>query len=121
MAEEAKGKSKEGARAATPFISETAKLKETLVVMKGDNYVGAAEPQLREKLSLLYSKVASSFYVPSKAELDNMEALEGRFNSGKSDFKKIKEKHLPKINRVLFKDKVQPVMIKTYEEFLKMP
>jgi photosystem II stability/assembly factor-like uncharacterized protein len=121
MAEEAKGKSKEGAKAAAPFISETARLKETLVVMKGDNYVGAAEPQLREKLALLYSKVASSFYVPSKAELDNMDALEGRFNTGKSDFKKIKEKHLPKINRALYKDKVQPVMIKTYDEFIKMP
>jgi hypothetical protein len=120
-AEEAKAKSKDGAKAAAPFISETARLKENLVVMKGDNYVGAAEPQLREKLALLYSKVASSFYVPSKAELDNMDALEGRFNTGKSDFKKIKEKHLPKINRALYKDKVQPVMIKTYDEFIKLP
>jgi hypothetical protein len=50
-----------------------------------------------------------------------MDALEGRFNTGKSDFKKIKEKHLPKINRALYKDKVQPVIIKTYDEFIKLP
>ena len=121
VADGVKATGKAGEKAAVPFISETAKLKETLVVMKGDNYVGAAEPQLREKLSELYSKVASSFYKPSKAELDNFEALESRFVQGKTDFKKIKEKHFPKVTRMLSKDKVAPVTIKSYEEFVKMP
>jgi len=88
--------------------------------MKGDNYVGAAEPQLREKLADLYSKVASTFYKPSNSELDNLDALETRFAAGKADFKKIKEKHLSKINKALSKDKVEPLMIKTYDEFVKM-
>ncbi|MFM7193982.1 MAG: WD40/YVTN/BNR-like repeat-containing protein, partial [Bacteroidota bacterium] len=121
VAEGVKATGKAGEKAATPFIGETAKLKETLVVMKGDNYVGAAEPQLREKLADLYSKVASSFYKPSKAELDNFEALDVRFAQGKADFKKIKEKHFPKVTRMLSKDKVSPVTIKSYEEFVKTP
>jgi len=121
IADGLKSKSGSNAKVADPFIKETAGLKERLVVMKGDNYVGAAEPQLREKLAELYSKVASSYYKPSKAELDNLEALEARFNSGKADFRKIKEKHLPKINKALSRDQVQPLMIKTYDEFVKLP
>ncbi|MFZ9980705.1 MAG: WD40/YVTN/BNR-like repeat-containing protein [Cyclobacteriaceae bacterium] len=120
VAEGVKAQSSAASKVATPFISETGKLKETLVVMKGDNYVGAAEPQLREKMADLYSKVASSFYKPSKSEIDNLEALESRFNTGKAEFKKIKDKHLPKINKLLSKDKVEPMMIKTYDEFVKM-
>jgi hypothetical protein len=120
VAEDVKSKGSAQAKIATPFINETAKLKETLVVMKGDNYVGAAEPQLREKMADLYSKVASTVFKPSTAELDNLEALESRFESGKAEFKKIKEKHLPKINKALSKDKVEPLMVKTYDEFVKM-
>ena len=45
-------------------------LKESLVITTGDNYVGAAEPQLREKMADLYSKVASSYDVPSAADLE---------------------------------------------------
>jgi len=120
VAEGLKAKGSSQSKIATPFINETANLKETLVVMKGDNYVGAAEPQLREKLADLYSKVASTFYKPSNSELDNLDALETRFAAGKADFKKIKEKHLSKINKALSKDKVEPLMIKTYDEFVKM-
>ena len=43
-------------------------LKETLVITTGDNYVGAAEPQLREKMADLYAKVAESYSKPSPNE-----------------------------------------------------
>jgi photosystem II stability/assembly factor-like uncharacterized protein len=121
IAEGAKAKSAQGAKVAAPFIAELTKLKETLVVTKGDNYVGAAEPQLREKMADLYSKVAQSFYKPNQAELDNLDAIESRFNTGKADFKKIKDKHLSKITGFLSKDGVQPLVLKTFDEFLLMP
>lgn len=119
IAEGVKAKNAQGAKIATPFITELTKLKETLVVTKGDNYVGAAEPQLREKMADLYAKVAQSFNKPNQAELDNLEAIESRFNTGKADYKKIKDKHLNKITGFLSKDAVQPLVLKTYEEFLQ--
>jgi hypothetical protein len=121
MAEAVKAKSPQGAKVATPFIAELTKLKESLVVTTGDNYVGAAEPQLREKMTDIYAKVTSSYYKPNQAELGNMESVESRFNTAKAEYKKIKDKHLPKINSFVNKDKLQPVVMKTMEEYLQMP
>jgi photosystem II stability/assembly factor-like uncharacterized protein len=121
IAEGVKAKDAKGAKAADPFIAELTKLKETLVVTKGDNYVGAAEPQLREKMSDIYAKVAQSFSQPNKAELDNIEAVESRYNTAKADYKKIKDKHLPKITAILNQDKKEPIILKTLDEFLQMP
>jgi len=120
IAEGVKARDAKSAKIATPLITELTKLKETLVVTKGDNYVGAAEPQLREKMAELYAKVAASYYKPNQAELDNLEAVESGFNTGKADYKKIKDKHL---NKVIAnsKDGVQPLVLKTFEEFLQMP
>lgn len=67
-------------------------LKETLVVTTGDNYVGAAEPQLREKMVDLYAKIADSYDVPSQAELENLAAIEKRFEEAKKDFAKLQKK-----------------------------
>ncbi len=121
IAETAKAKNAQGAKVATPFINELTKLKEKLVVTKGDNYVGTAEPQLREKMAELYSKVAQSYYKPNQAELDNLEAIESSFTDGKAEFKKIKDKHLSKVTGVLSKDGIEPLVLKTFEEFLLMP
>ncbi len=118
MAEQAKAKNP---KVADPMITEFNNLKKTLVVTTGDNYVGAAEPQLREKMTDLYAKVASSFYKPNQAETSNMEAIESRFTTAKADYKKLKDKHLPKLNSVLSKDKLQPIVLKTYEEYLQIP
>ncbi len=119
IAEGVKARDVKSAKIATPLITELTKLKETLVVTKGDNYVGAAEPQLREKMAELYAKVADSYYKPNQAELSSLEAIESRFNTGKSDYKKIKEKHLPKVIGATSKEGVQPLVLKTYDEFLK--
>ncbi|MEO0573009.1 MAG: hypothetical protein AAF039_14975 [Bacteroidota bacterium] len=83
-------------------------LKETLVVTTGDNYVGAAEPQLRERMADLYSKVASSYDKPSPAELSNLKVIATRFNNAKQDFVKIKDKYLKK----------QELQLKSFNEFL---
>jgi len=68
------------------------RLKETLVITTGDNYVGSAEPQLREKMADLYSKLATSYDKPSKAELANLAIIVSRFENAKSDFQKQKKK-----------------------------
>jgi hypothetical protein len=67
-------------------------LKETLVITTGDNYVGAAEPQLREKLADLYSKVASSYDKPSAADMENISLLTERFTNAKDELAKLKKK-----------------------------
>ncbi|HAC23644.1 MAG TPA: hypothetical protein DCE81_01880, partial [Cytophagales bacterium] len=116
-----KAKGSAGAKVATPLINELTKLKETLVVTKGDNYVGAAEPQLREKMAELYAKVAQSYYKPNAAEISNLEVIESRFTAAKAEYQKIKDKHLNKVTGFASKDKMQPLVLKTYEEFIQTP
>lgn len=54
------------------LISTITEHKETLVITKGDNYVGSAEPQLREKISTLYGQIAGYSGKPTNAQMDNM-------------------------------------------------
>lgn len=121
LAEAANAKSVKNIKVTKPFTDELIALKKTLVITTGDNMLARAENQLREKLSSLYAKVATNFVAPNKAELDNLEAIEARFNSAKNDFKKIKDKHLPKLTPLLSDDAKQPIVLKTKEEFLEMP
>nr|WP_299338134.1 hypothetical protein [Allomuricauda sp.] len=83
-------------------------LKKGLVITTGDNYVGSAEPQLREKLATLYSRVAASYDKPTKSELENLSLLSGQLQEAKTEFEKVKSKYLRK----------QSVELKTFEEFL---
>jgi len=83
-------------------------LKKTLVVTTGDNYVGTAEPQLREKMADLYSKIASSYDKPSKAELDNLSLITARYNKAKADFDKL-------VKKANLKD----LKLKTFAAFVK--
>jgi len=82
-------------------------LKETLVVTTGDNYTETAEPQLREKMLTLYSKIASSYDKPSNNEMDNLNVIEERFNKAIKNFEKLKSKA-----------KLKDLEMKSFEEFL---
>ncbi len=84
-------------------------LKETLVITTGDNYVGSAEPQLREKMADLYSKVASSYDKPSAADMDNLNLILERFTKAKEDFAKLKKKI----------KNIEQMELKNFEEFLE--
>ncbi len=84
-------------------------LKETLVITTGDNYVGSAEPQLREKMADLYSKVASSYDKPSAADMDNLILILERFTKAKEDFAKLKKKI----------KNIEQMELKNFEEFLE--
>jgi len=83
-------------------------LRKTLVVTTGDNYVGTAERQLREKMADLYSKIAGSYDKPSSAELENLKLIEERFNKAKVDFVKLEKKA-----------KLKDLKLKSFEEFVK--
>lgn len=122
IAEAAKAQKASNAKTVDPLITGMGKLKETLVVTKGDNYVGSAEPQLREKLADLYSKVAQSYYRPNAAELANLEAIQERFNNAKVEFKQIKDKNLKKLTALQGgENKFQTLPIKSFDEFVKQP
>jgi len=51
-------------------------LRKKMVVTTGDNYVGTAEPELREKISGLYGEIASYAGKPSNAQLRNLSELD---------------------------------------------
>jgi hypothetical protein len=89
------------------LASKLYSLKETLVITTGDNYVGSAESQLREKMADLYSKIASGYDKPSSAELESLEVIEDRFNKAKTTFTKLKKKA-----------KVGDLVLKTFDEFI---
>ena len=120
-AEDLKVKNPSATKTVTPLITDLNMLKDILVITKGDNYVGMGEPQLREDLAELYAKVAGTFYKPSSAELDNLDGIDARFVTAKQDFKKIKEKHFTKFTEVRNKNKLEPIIIKSFDEFLKNP
>ena len=90
-------------------VSTLTELKQSLVITTGDNYVGSAEPQLREKMADLYSKIAGGYDKPYTAELENLSIIEERFAKAKKDYAKIKKK-------VKF---LEELKLKSFEEFVK--
>jgi len=93
-------------------------LKESSVITTGDNYVGQAEPELREKLATLYAKVASGFVPPSQSEMENLKLLEEQFNTIKSDLEKIKSGDWAKLMKMLSKEGVELPKMKDMSTFL---
>ena len=87
--------------------SKLNELKETLVITTGDNYVGMAKRQLREKMADLYSKIASSYDKPSENELNNLSLIEDEFNRAKTKFNKLKKKV-----------KIEDLSLKSFDEFI---
>lgn len=92
----------------TRVKSSLIKLKETLVVTTGDNYVGSAEPQLREKIVELYSKLVSSYDQPSSAELEYLGVIESNFLKAKKDLEKLFKKA-----------KAKNIQFLSFEDFIK--
>jgi photosystem II stability/assembly factor-like uncharacterized protein len=82
-------------------------LKKTLVITTGDNYVSSAEPELREKLADLFSKIVGSYDKPSNSELEFLSIVENRYSKAKEDFNKISKKIKSK----------KDIKLKTFEEF----
>jgi hypothetical protein len=117
-AEKLKASDPKSQKSVDPVLKDLNALKETLVITTGDNYVGAADPQLREDLADLYSKVAGGFNPPSKSEMDNLSLLEERFSDAKKSFEEIKLKRVLKMEQYLEKTGSESVKIKSYEDFI---
>ncbi|MDX1629324.1 MAG: hypothetical protein R3345_11530, partial [Fulvivirga sp.] len=107
-----------GKKVAQPVIDELTSLKETLVITTGDNYVGAAEPQLRELQGDLYSKLASSYDKPTSAEMANLSRLKKRFDEAKASFDKIKNKEVAKMSKFIEKHDLEGIQILKFDEFV---
>jgi hypothetical protein len=67
-------------------------LKSSLVVTTGDNYVGTAPPQLKEKLATLFNEVAGYPGAPSQNEVDNIGVLSAQTQKAIADLELILEK-----------------------------
>ena len=118
MAEKLPKDSKKAQKVAKPVIDQLTTLKEGLVITTGDNYVGAAEPQLREKLGSLYSKIAQGFAPPSASEKDNMKLLLDRFDKARAQFEEIKGSAVAKLKAYLKKSDTEMPALQSMEEFL---
>ena len=97
----------EAPKTKTKLKSKLNELKKTLVITTGDNYVGSAEPELREKLADLFSKIVGSYDKPSNSELEFLSIVENRYSKARKDFDNISKK-------IKFKEALQ---LKTFEEF----
>ncbi len=89
-------------------ISKLDALKKTLVITTGDNYVGSAEPQLREKIATLFSKLANSYDKPTASELKNLELISEKFTNAKTEFDKLHKRY----------SKKETFNFKSFEDFL---
>ncbi len=68
-------------------------LKESMVITTGDNYVGAAEPQLREKMTTLFQKVENNYGAPTANELENLETIRKYNAEVMQSLKELKKKY----------------------------
>jgi len=112
-------KEKEFSKQALAVKSKLDKLKSTLVVTTGDNYVGSAPPQLKEKLATLYNEVAGYQGAPSYTEIENIKLLSTQTQKAMADLDTIWEKDWkPFVKKVEEKGKNADPKIKTRAEFL---
>lgn len=106
------------AKANNKIDAEFNALKNTMVVTTGDMYVGAAEPQLREKLSTIYASVAQQFDAPSPSQKDNIENVMDLYSKATTSLTTLKGKYKAKLIDQGAKLGI-PLQLKSFDEFLK--
>ncbi|SEP96944.1 WD40/YVTN/BNR-like repeat-containing protein [Flavobacterium urocaniciphilum] len=110
-------KDKSYAKTADKINAELNKLKNTMVITTGDNYVGSAEKQLREKLGVIYVSIASQYDAPSPSQKANIESVMDLYNKAEVEFKRLEKLHFSKILEKA--KKLNPeYKLKTFEEFI---
>ena len=95
-------------------------LREKMVVTTGDNYVGAAELRLREKLNDIYGTIASYPGEPSTSQLENVTSLRKDFDAARADYEKIRAGELKSFEKTLEKESLKKPDIASFEDFLKL-
>jgi photosystem II stability/assembly factor-like uncharacterized protein len=107
-----------GTKEAQKYWDTLEALRTDLVITTGDRYVGAAEPELRERMGDLYSNVATSYDRVSGALIQNYELIKGEFATEKSRYQKIQGKEGKKFMKVLEKLEIKTPEMKSKEDFL---
>ena len=91
------------------LISKLDALKGTMVITSGDNYVGAAEPQLREKMTNLFQRVENNPGAPTPNELENLSQIQARYSATKASLSSLEKKY--KLGK--------KTVVKSKEQYLK--
>jgi hypothetical protein len=104
---------------AQKFNTDLMALKKTLVITTGDNYVGAAEKQLREKIGDLFSTIGAYYGAPSTTQLENLSMLQATLAAAKKRFEEIQNGQLAKYKAATEKAGFVFVTLKSFEEFVK--
>jgi hypothetical protein len=102
------------------FNQKLDSLRNKLVVTSGDNYVGAAEPQLKEKFNDIYGTINSYYGAPSSTQLENISSLKNDLNKAKLEFEKLNKDFKKVLDKSFEKNtNVKQPNIQSFEEFLK--
>lgn len=117
-AAQAKNPSKKALKQLGPFGKSLNALYEDIVVTTGDNYVGQAEPRLREKISGLYSSVAGYAGRPSNAQLDNLKLLSAQLDEAQSRMDALLGQ-LPGLNKALAAEGLPEITFRSREAFME--
>ncbi|MCB0581042.1 MAG: hypothetical protein KDD10_17245 [Phaeodactylibacter sp.] len=119
-AETAKGKSpsKKVLELLNPFAADLQSMKEELVVTSGDNYVGTAEPMLREKIASLYSAVTGYAGRPSTAQLQNLKLLSSQLEAAQAKMEGMLGR-LSRLNAALSAEGLPEITYRSKEEFME--
>jgi hypothetical protein len=101
--------------------SELDLLRNKLVTTTGDNYVGSAELQLKEKLNDIYGNIASYYGAPSSTQMESVASLKKDFEAARNTFDKINSTLIKSFDTEMKKNKsVAPILILSFDEFLKL-
>jgi photosystem II stability/assembly factor-like uncharacterized protein len=102
------------------FNQKLDSLRNKLVVTSGDNYVGAAEPQLKEKFNDIYGTINSYYGAPSSTQLENISSLKNDLNKAKLEFEKLNKDFKKVLDKSFEKNtNIKQPNIQSFEEFLK--
>ncbi|MFM7310618.1 MAG: WD40/YVTN/BNR-like repeat-containing protein, partial [Flavobacteriales bacterium] len=89
------------------------------VVTTGDNYVGSAEPKLREKIGDIYSTIGSYYGAPSSSQLENVRMLQEAFSRERAAFEKLVGGDLKKFESEWMKSGKPKVSILAQPDFIQ--
>lgn len=108
-----------GKKIAQKFYDSLEDLRTQLVITTGDNYVGSAEPELRERMGELYSNVATSYDQVSGAQKQNYKLIKSEFETKRSDFMTILNNEGKRFLRFLAKNELKAPEIMSKEAYLE--
>jgi hypothetical protein len=104
---------------AMKFNTDLMSLKKTLVITTGDNYVGAADKELREKIGDLFSTIGAYYGAPSTTQLESLTMLQTDFAAAKKRFQEVQAAQLSKYKTSTEKAGFVFVSLKSFEEYVK--